>query len=49
MFPISGNAIVISIVLTLMSAPLAQLYGAVTDLKASAETAAVSIEARHRL
>ena len=46
MFPISGNAIVISIALALVGAPLAQLYGPGTDLKSSADAAAVSIEMR---
>ena len=46
MFPISANAIVISIALALVSAPLATLYGAVSDLKSSAEVATISIEGR---
>ncbi len=46
MFPISANAIVISIALALVGAPLASLYGAVSDLKASADTAVASIEMR---
>lgn len=49
MFPISANAIAISIALALVGAPLATLYGAVTDLKASAETATISIDERYRL
>ena len=46
MFPISGNAIALSVVLALVSAPLATLYGAVSDLRSSAEVATISIERR---
>lgn len=46
MFPISGNVIVTSIALALVSAPLATLYSAASDLKSSADAAVVSIEMR---
>ncbi len=46
MFSISPSAVVISIALALVGAPLASLYGAVSDLKASADTAVASIEMR---
>ena len=49
MFSISPSAVVISIALALVSAPIVSLYGAVSDLKSSADAAVVSIEARHRL
>lgn len=49
MFPISANAIVISIALALVSAPIATLYGAISDLKSSADAVAASVEMRHRL
>lgn len=46
MFSISPSAIVISIALALVSAPLATLYGAASNLKSSAEVAPISIEGR---
>lgn len=46
MFSISPSAIVISIALALVGAPLAQLYGAVSDLKSNAAATAVSFEMR---
>ena len=46
MFSISPSAVVISIALALVSAPIATLYGAVSDLKSSADAVAASAEMR---
>lgn len=46
---IASHLAVISFLISLLGEPLTVIYGAATQLKPSAETAAVSIEARHRL
>ena len=46
MFSISPSAIAISIALALVSAPIATLYGAVSDLKSSADAVVASAEMR---
>ena len=46
MFSISPSAIVISIALALVSVPIATLYGAISDLKSSADAVAASAEMR---
>jgi len=46
MFSISPSAFIISIALALVSAPIATLYGAVSDLKSSADAVVASAEMR---
>lgn len=46
MFSISPSAVVISIALALVSAPIATLYGAISDLKSSADAVVASAEMR---
>lgn len=49
MFPISANTILLAIAIAIGGTTVVNLFSALSDLKATADQAAVSIEARYRL